>query len=72
MALDEADDRLSPWSDDPFHENPLLTYQSFQSLTEKSIGRTVKETWLRMLMSIHGIGVEKALSVARRFPTPMR
>ncbi|RKP14562.1 hypothetical protein BJ684DRAFT_8389 [Piptocephalis cylindrospora] len=72
MGMDEVTRTFTALSDTPFPTNPLLTYQAFQAMTEKSTGRTVKEMWLRMLVSIHGVGVDKALSISRRFPTPMR
>ncbi|KIK63540.1 hypothetical protein GYMLUDRAFT_162883 [Collybiopsis luxurians FD-317 M1] len=49
----------------------LLTYQTFNLLNLKSGFVTVRETWARMLLCIHGVSPEKAGILIQYFPTPV-
>ena len=49
----------------------LLSYQTFNLLNLKSGFVTVRETWARMLLCIHGVSPEKAGVLIQYFPTPV-
>ncbi|KAF9914675.1 Crossover junction endonuclease mus81 [Lobosporangium transversale] len=73
---DEAIDRAS-YLDLQSHlkaTNPdrtyLTSYKSFGALNGKSETIVVRDTFVKMLMTIRGISSEKAMEIARAYPTP--
>ncbi|KAF9109758.1 Crossover junction endonuclease mus81 [Mortierella sp. AM989] len=48
----------------------LTSYKSFSSLNSKSDSTTVKDMFVKMLMTIRGVSSEKALEIARIYKTP--
>ncbi|KAJ3821058.1 ERCC4 domain-containing protein [Lentinula raphanica] len=48
----------------------LLAYKTFHELNDKSRFLTVRETWARMLLCIHGVSAEKAGILIQKYPTP--
>jgi crossover junction endonuclease MUS81 len=50
----------------------LISFEDYAELCRKTVPQTVGTTMIRMLMSIHGISLEKASVLAERFPTPHR
>jgi crossover junction endonuclease MUS81 len=49
-----------------------LTYTTFSSLVSKSASITLRDVFLKMLMCVRGVSVEKALEIQSRFGTPSR
>lgn len=56
---------------DKFPDRTYLTsYKAFGSLNSKSDALVVKDVFVKMLMTIRGIGVDKAAEIARIYGTP--
>ncbi|KAK9324785.1 hypothetical protein V1517DRAFT_316307 [Lipomyces orientalis] len=47
-----------------------ISFPKFQSVTSKNGNLTVRDVFLRMLLTIRGISWEKALEIQKQFPTP--
>ncbi|KAF8941018.1 Crossover junction endonuclease mus81 [Dissophora ornata] len=73
---DEAIDRasymdLQAYMREILPDRPFLTsYKSFGTLNGKSETLVVKDTFVKMLMTIRGISSEKAIEIARVYGTP--
>ncbi|CAG8652029.1 6698_t:CDS:2, partial [Scutellospora calospora] len=52
--------------------NYLVTYSSYSDLNSKSKPLTLKDTFVRMLMTIRGISVDKAAEIIKNYPTPRK
>ncbi|CAG8494658.1 7514_t:CDS:2 [Dentiscutata erythropus] len=50
----------------------LVTYSSYSDLNSKSKPLTLKDTFVRMLMTIRGISVDKAAEITKIYPTPRK
>jgi crossover junction endonuclease MUS81 len=48
----------------------LISYRSFGSLNGKSETLVVRDTFVKMLMTIRGVSSEKAMEIARVYGTP--
>ncbi|CAG8819013.1 14376_t:CDS:2, partial [Gigaspora margarita] len=55
----------------PYHTY-LVTYSSYSDLNSKSKPLTLKDTFVRMLMTIRGISVDKAAEIIKNYPTPRK
>ncbi|GMM34798.1 Mus81 protein [Saccharomycopsis crataegensis] len=51
---------------------PCLTFEAFQTTLNKSSLMTVKEVFVKMLMTIKGVSLEKALVIQKHFVTPKK
>ncbi|CAG8552039.1 18251_t:CDS:2 [Gigaspora rosea] len=54
------------------HHTYLVTYSSYSDLNSKSKPLTLKDTFVRMLMTIRGISVDKAAEIIKNYPTPRK
>ncbi|CAG8778059.1 15036_t:CDS:2, partial [Cetraspora pellucida] len=50
----------------------LVTYSSYSDLNSKSKPLTLRDTFVRMLMTIRGISVDKAAEIIKNYPTPRK
>ncbi|KAI8066753.1 hypothetical protein BC940DRAFT_302209 [Gongronella butleri] len=48
----------------------LISYSMFNQMNSKSGSTTLRDLQIRMLMTIRGISAEKAIALARHYPTP--
>ncbi|ODQ74635.1 hypothetical protein LIPSTDRAFT_46535, partial [Lipomyces starkeyi NRRL Y-11557] len=47
-----------------------ISFPNFQAVTSKNTNLTVRDVFLRMLLTIRGVSWEKALEIQKHFPTP--
>ncbi|KAK9488400.1 hypothetical protein V1527DRAFT_168770 [Lipomyces starkeyi] len=47
-----------------------ISFPNFQAVTSKNNNLTVRDVFLRMLLTIRGVSWEKALEIQKHFPTP--
>ncbi|KAK9390625.1 hypothetical protein V1515DRAFT_583670 [Lipomyces mesembrius] len=47
-----------------------ISFPNFQAVTSKNNNLTVRDVFLRMLITIRGVSWEKALEIQKHFPTP--
>lgn len=49
---------------------PCLLFSAFQEVMNKTGMMTVKEMYVKMLMTVKGVGLEKAMVIQKYYPTP--
>ncbi|KAK9367235.1 hypothetical protein V1509DRAFT_640946 [Lipomyces kononenkoae] len=47
-----------------------ISFPKFQAVTSKSSNLTIRDVFLRMLLTIRGVSWEKAIEIQKHFPTP--
>lgn len=50
--------------------NHVISYPLFNHLNSKTSTLTVRDLYLRMLMTVRGVSAEKAAALMKRYPTP--
>ena len=53
-----------------YGKHHLITYSIYSGLNSKTDTLTLKDLYLRMLMTIRGVSAEKASSLMKIYPTP--
>ncbi|RHZ64173.1 hypothetical protein Glove_326g198 [Diversispora epigaea] len=52
--------------------NHHVTYSSYCDLNSKSRNLTLKDTFIKMIMTIKGISADKAAEIIKKYPTPLK
>ncbi|CAG8468556.1 8411_t:CDS:2 [Diversispora eburnea] len=52
--------------------NYHVTYSSYCDLNSKSRNLTLKDTFIKMIMTIKGISADKAAEIIKKYPTPLK
>ncbi|XP_026748846.2 crossover junction endonuclease MUS81 [Galleria mellonella] len=69
LTIEYKNKHLKGSSNEPSNEN-LMTYQYFNVTSSKTKPLTVKETFIKLLLQLKGISVEKAIAITNVYSTP--